>query len=185
MTAAGHPITERKAFWINAYNAFTIELILRNYPVASIRKISGPFGSPWKKRFFKIDGRDMSLDDIEHGILRERKEFQDARVHFALVCASKGCPPLQPFAFSADKLDDQLETVTKAYLTDPEKTPFNTSTDTISLIRIMDWYGGDFKRDAGSVKAFVKKYVPPVGEKTRIEFTPYDWSLNEPDRSQK
>ena len=173
---------DRKAFWINAYNAFTIELILENYPVSSIRKISGPFGSPWKKDFFKINGRSMSLDDIEHGILRKRKEFQDARVHFALVCASKGCPPLQPYAFTGDKLDEQLESIAHAYLTDPQKTFYDPASDTLRLNSIMKWYGGDFERDAGSLRKFIQKYRPQITDKTRIEFQDYDWTLNESEK---
>ena len=175
-------VTARKVFWINAYNAFTIELILQNYPVASIRKISGPFGSPWKRDFFAINGKKMSLDDIEHGILRKRKEFLDARVHFALVCASKGCPPLQSYAFSPDQLDDQLEKITHDYLTDPQKTPYDSSTDKLGLISVMKWYGSDFERDAGSLWKFVKRYRPQVRKKTRIEFLPYDWSLNDAEK---
>lgn len=174
---------ERKTFWVNAYNAFTIDLILQHYPIASIRKISGPFGSPWKKDFFKINGRNMSLDDIEHGTLRKRKEFQDARIHFALVCASKGCPPLQSFAFAGDKIDEQLETIARAYLTDSKKTVYDASSDTLRLNSIMKWYGGDFERDTGSLRKFLKKYLPQITDKTRIEFQEYDWLLNEPDKT--
>lgn len=170
---------DRKAFWINAYNAFTVELILRNYPVPSIRKISGPLGSPWKQDFFKINGRAMSLDDIEHGVLRKRKEFLDARVHFALVCASKGCPPLQSHAFTGDKLDAQLEAVTRAYLTDPHRTVYDSASDTLRLNSIMKWYDGDFERDAGSLRKFLQKYLPQITDKTKVVFQTYDWSLNE------
>lgn len=169
---------DRKAFWINAYNAFTIELILRHYPIKSIRDI-GILDTPWRKSFFKINGKEMSLNDIEHGTLRKRKEFLDARVHFALVCASKGCPPLQSFAFTGEKLDEQLESIARSYLTDPQKTTYDAATDTLRLNSIMKWYGGDFERDAGSLRKFIRKYLPLISDKTKIEFLTYDWSLNE------
>lgn len=163
---------EKLAFWINAYNAFTVELIIKNYPVKSIKDTGSLFSSPWSKEFIKILGKKMSLDDIEHGTIR--KKFKEARIHFAVNCASIGCPSLYQQAFMASKLDEQLEESTKHFLSNKKKNFVRNNT--YHLSKIFDWYGSDFKKYHGSVKSFVEKYL---GKADDIEFLDYDWSLNE------
>ncbi len=111
---------ERFAFYMNAYNAYTIKLILINYPVKSIKNTGSLLKSPWKISFVKIGGKTLTLDDVEHNILRPT--FQDARVHFAINCAAKDCPPLYPETFEGDIVDEQLEKNTRAFLNNREKT---------------------------------------------------------------
>lgn len=115
---------EKKAYWINAYNAFTLKLIIDNYPVKSIKDIGPsiqiPFvNTPWQKEFFKIGEQDMKLDRIEHDILR--KQFNDPRIHFTLVCASRSCPKLRNEAYEAARLDEQLNDQGRAFLADRSK----------------------------------------------------------------
>ncbi|MAZ48015.1 MAG: hypothetical protein CME65_05595 [Halobacteriovoraceae bacterium] len=163
---------EKLAFWINAYNAFTVQLIIKNYPVESIKDTGSLFSSPWSKEFIKLLGKKMNLDDIEHGTIREN--FKEARIHFAVNCASMGCPSLFQQAFVATKLDEQLEESTKYFLSNRKKNFIRKNT--YHLSKIFDWYGDDFKKYHGSVKKFVEKYL---GKAEDIEFLDYDWSLNE------
>ncbi|MGE3975319.1 MAG: DUF547 domain-containing protein [Bdellovibrionales bacterium] len=182
---------ERLAFLINAYNALTIQLIIDNYPgIKSIKDIrpsfslSNPTRSPWKIKFFKLFMEEHSLDDIEHEMIR--KKFKEPRIHFAVVCASKGCPPLRFEAYLADKLDMQLTEATKAFLKNGVYNRFDANENTLYLSSIFKWYGDDFVRTHGSVKSFVAPYIAKTpdesrliqNDKVKIKFLDYDWSLN-------
>ncbi len=175
---------ERMAFWINAYNAFTIRLVLDNYPIETIRSIGLLPGAAFRKEFIPLgkQGEEISLDTIEHEILRE--EFQDARIHFAIVCASKSCPALRSEAYRARDLTQQLDDAARGFLADASKNRLDAASGTLHLSPIFKWFRGDFERDAGSLEAFVARHArPPDAErirttKIRLVFLDYDWSLN-------
>lgn len=184
---------ERRAFLINAYNAHTVELILTQYPkLESIRDLGSFFTSPWKKDFFKLFGEAQTLDGIEHGLLRGAKDYDDPRIHFAVNCASVGCPALRPEAFRAADLDQQLEDQTQRFLRDRTRNRYDAKAGTLFLSPIFDWYGKDFDkpfRRAASVAAFVALYREAIGidastaarladGEIGVEFLEYDWSLN-------
>ena len=171
------------AFLTNAYNALTIKLVLDHYPVSSIKKIGGLFSSPWKKRFFKLLGEEHSLDDIEHEMLR--KQYSEPRIHFALVCASKGCPSLQNEAFVGKRLDAQLQNAARAFLGDTSRNRYDPPSKTLYVSSIFKWYGEDFVKKFGSLEAYLLPFFtkdsanrPNSGE-VSIQYLDYDWSLNE------
>lgn len=168
---------QKLAFWINAYNAFTVQIIIKNYPVKSIKEIkSGFFSSgPWKKEFIDLMGKKISLDEIEHGTIRV--EFDEPRIHFAVNCASIGCPSLLQESFKASKLEDQLQRVTDNFLTNKSKN--YVKGDTLYLSKIFDWYGDDFNKKHGSFKKFVIKSLNLSQKDYSVEFNNYDWDLNE------
>lgn len=176
---------QKLAFWINAYNAYTIKLILDNFPVKSIRSIGLLPLAGFRRTFIPMDrlrGRTLSLDDIEHQILR--KELREPRVHFAIVCASKSCPVLRSEAYRAAELERQLDDAAQTFIRDSTRNRFNPSTRTLYLSSIFKWFGEDFDRAAGSVTAFVSRYAgQPVQSalregRLRVEYLDYDWSLN-------
>lgn len=169
------------AFWINAYNAYTLDLILEHYPVTSIKEIGStikiPFVSTaWDIKFINIGGVEYDLNNIEHGIIR--KEFDEPRIHFALVCAAVSCPKLQNRAYFPESLDDQLTEATKDFLADPSKNEFKSSKKA-TLSKIFNWYGGDFNND-GTLIEYLNQYAATKLEKNaRIDWKDYDWALNE------
>jgi hypothetical protein len=170
---------DQYALYINAYNAYTIKLILENYPVESIKDIGGWFGSPWKIEFCKICGEVYTLDDIEHNILRPT--FKDPRVHFAVNCASKSCPPLISETYQGDILDQQLDENTIAFLNDPNNNYLEGNTLYVS--RIFKWFGGDFNNDEISfflkyAQGKLKEQLLARKDQINIEYLDYDWSLN-------
>ena len=172
---------EQMAYWINAYNAYTIRLILDNYPVKSIKDIGPktqiPFvNTPWAKKFFTIGGSKMSLDNIEHGTLR--KKFNDPRIHFALVCASISCPRLRNEAYTATKLDAQLDDQGRDFLNDPSKN--KVGKDKAELSNYFKWYKGDWKNNGQSVAKWVNKYSSTkMTDDTDVSFRDYNWNLNQ------
>lgn len=172
---------EQLAYWINAYNAFTIALILDHYPVKSIKDIgSGPLitfiNSPWDIKFIEIGGKTYDLNNIEHGIIR--KDFDDPRIHFALVCAAKSCPELRNEAYTGDLLNKQLEEETIAFINNPERNKL--SGKSAKLSKYFDWYKGDFEIKGKSVKDFINIYsTTKISRDTEIEFLEYNWELNE------
>lgn len=170
---------EIMAYWINAYNAFTVELILRNYPVASIKDIKNgvPFvNTVWDIKFINIEGAQFDLNNIEHGILRQ--DFNDPRVHFALVCASMSCPKLQNFAFTANDLENQLDRAAKEFINESFRNEINA--DEPKLSKLLDWYWGDFKNQYPSRAALINKYSSiSFPEKQSFDFLEYNWTLNE------
>jgi hypothetical protein len=172
---------EQMAYWINAYNAYTIRLILDNYPVKSIKDIGPknqiPFvNTPWAKKFFSIGGTKTSLDNIEHGTLR--KKYNDPRIHFALVCASISCPRLRNEAYTAAKLDAQLEDQGRDFLNDPTKN--KPGKDKAQLSNYFNWYKGDWKQNGQSVVKWVNKYsTTKITDNTDVSFLDYNWNLNQ------
>lgn len=170
---------EQKAFWINAYNAFTIKLIVDNYPVNSIKDIGGSIyrvNTPWAKKFIVIEGVDYSLDNIEHDILRPT--YNDARIHAAVNCASESCPVLYNHAFFGAKLDEQLTTVITNFIADSERNKITENK--LEISKIFTWFSGDFKKSEGSVIDFINKYSKiKVNENASIDYLDYTWGLNE------
>lgn len=159
------------AYWINAYNALTIDGVLRDDRFPGVRKVDRFF----ERRIYTVGGRKMSLDDIEHETLR--KQFNEPRIHFALVCASVSCPRLAPFAFEPEHLDEQLEARARLFVSEPRNV--SVSGSTVTLSKIFDWFRGDFK-PAGGVAAFLRARRSDVPAKPRFKYFDYDWSLNEP-----
>ncbi len=167
---------EKLAFWINVYNAYTVKLILNNYPLKSIKKIGGWFSSPWKIKFIKLFGKKISLDMIEHQIIR--KKFNEPRIHFAVNCASIGCPSLLTEAFVAKNLNEQLDKAAINFLNNPMKNKYDSKTNTLFLSKIFDWYGNDFNKKHGSYLEFVKKYIK-YPKDVKQKWLDYNWNLNE------
>ncbi len=169
---------EQKAYWINAYNAFTVSLILMHYPVKSIKDIAGKIykiNTAWDIQFINIGGKKYDLNNIEHGMLR--RKFNDPRIHFAIVCASMSCAKLRRDAYLAAKLDAQLDEAGKDFLNDKSKN--RISGDKAELSKYFSWYKGDFTKN-GSVENFINKYVTtPLSAGAKITYLDYDWSLNE------
>ena len=169
---------EQLAYWINAYNAFTIELVNQYYPVESIKDIKKgiPFiNSVWDLKFIQIEEATYDLNNIEHGIIRAR--FEEPRIHFALNCASFSCPQLHDRAFLPQQLEEQLEMVTKRFINDPTKNVIGT--EQVQLSKIFSWYGGDFKKNGTKID-FINQYATnKIPENAKLDFLPYNWSLNE------
>ncbi len=171
---------EQFAFYINAYNAWTIKLVLSDYPgIKSIRDLGSLFKSPWDIKIARLDGKKLTLDNIEHDILRPR--FKDPRVHFAVNCASKSCPPLLSEPYRGEVLDRQLNRVTGAFINDPARNRLEGSTLYVS--KIFDWYKEDFNDDiVGFFLQYAKgdmlKRLKEKGRDIEIEYLDYDWSLN-------
>jgi len=170
---------EALAYWINAYNAFTVQLIIRNYPVKSIKDIAGgiPFvNTPWDIKFIEIEGRKYDLNNIEHGIIR--KEFKEPRIHFALVCAAVSCPKLRNEAYIPEKLDAQLEEETRYFFNNPEKNRIGK--DEIVLSKLLKWYWGDFSDVAEDRVTYVNRYsTTKVNSDAEVDYMEYNWALNE------
>ena len=173
------PRNEQLALYINAYNAYTLKLILKNYPLDSIKDIGGWFKGPWKISFCKIGGKTFTLDEIEHEIIRPR--FKDPRVHFAVNCASKSCPPLISEPYQGSILDQQLDANTRGFLNDAEQNRLEGNTLYVS--KIFKWFGEDFGAD---VVGFFLKYaggdlknrLSAKRAQIKIEYLHYDWGLN-------
>ncbi len=168
---------QKLAFWINAYNAYTVKIILKNYPLKSIREISSGFFSsgPWKLDFITLLGKKMSLDSIEHDTIR--KKFDEPRIHFAVNCASMGCPSLLPEAFIASKLDSQLDSAALNFLENKSKNYLENKTLYVS--KIFKWYGDDFNKKHGNFIKYIVKTLNLPKKRYDIEFNSYDWKLNE------
>ena len=169
---------DRLAFLINLYNAATLRLILDHHPIASIRKI-GPVWDPnkaWKLPVVNIFGRTVSLNTVEHEMIRP--VFNEPRVHFALVCAAKGCPPLRSEAYDGARLSAQLDDQARIFLFQKAKNNADRGDETAYLSPIFRWYMEDFGGSKKSVLAFVKKWLP-VENDWKVAWTEYDWSLNE------
>lgn len=178
---------EQFAFWANLYNAKTIDIILDAYPVASIKDINlggsltAAFtGGPWKAKVLKVAGIDMSLDDIEHGVLRP--VFKDPRVHYAVNCASVGCPNLGTQSFTAAKLDAQLDDAARAYVNHPRG--FAVTDGEARASSIYSWFVADFGGDQAGVLRHIAKYSgetlkPKLKGITAIADYGYDWGLND------
>lgn len=161
---------ERLAWWINAYNAFTVKLIVDNYPAKSIQNFDG--GKTWDVKRIRLGGKKYSLDNIENDILRP--QFKDPRIHFAINCAAKSCPPLWNRAYTAANLDSTLEARAKAFVNDPNYNTLSASKARVS--RIFEWYAADF----GDIRQYLNKYATVrLKQSAVISFKEYDWGLNE------
>ena len=175
------------AFWINAYNALTLEGILRVYPTDSIRNHTAKlFGyNIWEDLPLWVGDRGYSLDTIEHQILRKLGE---PRIHFAIVCASVGCPTLRREAFTAEKLDGQLSDQARDFFARPKHFTFDPATRTATLSKILDWFGEDFGDSPGAIMRRIKPYLPvemrepATAAGVTLRYREYDWSLNDQAR---
>ncbi len=171
---------DRFAFYINAYNAWTIKLILTGYPgITSIKELARWPNTPWKKKICRINGEVISLDDIEHKILRPA--FEDPRVHFAINCASISCPPLRPEPYTGTILEQQLDDAAQSFINNPEQNFLDGKK--LYASRIFKWFSNDFKNDI--VGFFIthaqgnfKKELAREKDKIKIKYLKYDWSLN-------
>ena len=168
------------AFWINAYNALTIKGVLDHYPITSVRKVK-LFGGFFSRIKFQVGGRSYTLDNIEHDIIRY--EFSDPRIHFALVCASLGCPILESRAFVPETLEKRLDNATANFINNPEKVRLDRENSVLYLSQIFEWYAEDFEDTHSSVINFISEYLPEVDaafleEEVKIQYLEYDWSLN-------
>jgi len=184
------PKADRDAFLINAYNAATVQLVLTRYPrLQSIKQLGGLLSSPWKKPFVELLGKRRSLDDIEHRLLRGAADYRDPRIHFAVNCASIGCPALRPEAYTGAKLDVQLDDQTRRFLRDRSRNRHDASAKVMRVSRIFDWYGDDFSAHSGGISVFLARYPAELGVDSGTEqslrqgripmqFLDYDWSLN-------
>lgn len=183
---------EQLAYWINAYNAFTVKLIIDNYPTKSIKDIKSgiPFvNSVWDIKFINIEGKEYDLNNIEHTILR--KEFDEPRIHFVINCASYSCPKLHNRAYTAEGLEEQLVARTRDFFADKTKNCI-ISKDKVILSSIMKWYSTDFtdkglwswlfggKERSENLIKFINPYVDvELNEQANVEFMEYSWVLNE------
>lgn len=159
---------ESLAYWINAYNAYTVKLVLDNYPLKSIRDL----GEPWDRKWITLAGKTYSLNQIEHDIVRPT--FKEPRIHFALVCAAKSCPPLPNRAFTAENLNQLLQQRAKSFINNEELNV--TQEEVVRVSPLFDWY----KQDFGNVREYLNKYLAtdiPAGKD--ISYLDYDWGLNE------
>lgn len=170
---------EKKAFYVNAYNAMAIGIVLDRYPVKSIRDIDGAF----QKIRRRIGGQELSLDDIENRL----RELKDARIHFAIVCVSESCPPLAPAAYRAETISAELDRQGRSFVNDPKKNVIDRAGGRLVLSKIFDWNRQEFERDAGSLGRVLARYAsdpktaawlvsasaPPA------RYLDYDWSLNQ------
>jgi len=160
---------DKLAYWINAYNAMTVDLILRNYPLQSIKDIK----DPWEQRLWKLENKWYNLDEIEHQILRKMNE---PRMHFGIVCASFSCPKLQNKAFTASKLEAQLTNATKEFLSDKNRN--DISENSIKLSNIFKWFKKDFE-DNGSLIDFLNQYSDvKISKNAKKSYLDYNWNLN-------
>ncbi len=161
---------DKLAYWINAYNALTVDLIIRNYPVKSIKDIK----DPWDQRLWKLGEKWYNLNEIEHEILRKMEE---PRIHFAIVCASFSCPKLQNEAFTASKLEAQLTSATKEFLADTNRNEI--ASDRIKISKIFQWFSKDFKQD-GDLIDFLNKYSETeISSNAKKSYKDYNWDLND------
>lgn len=177
------PEAEKLAFYINAYNAYTVKLILNNFidgrPVDSIKDLGGFFSGPWKIEFCRIAGKIYTLDNIEHDIIRPN--FKEPRIHFAVNCASQSCPPLISEAYAGTTIDEQLQENTLKFINNNEFNRLNGNTLYVS--KIFKWFPEDFDNDiAGFFRQYaqgsLKSRLMKLGDEVTIKYLEYDWSLN-------
>lgn len=170
------------AFLMNLYNAGTLKLITDHYPISSIKKIGGFFSGPWDQKVISLFGKTTTLGSIEHDLLR--KNYQEPRLHFAIVCAAVGCPPLRAEAYTAEKLNVQLEEQGRLFLRSESKNRVDVKKRTLHLSPIFKWFDDDFEAKSGTVQKFVTPYFKPTDQaalqsgRWKIKYTRYDWSLN-------
>jgi len=163
-------IDVKKAYWINVYNAFTVQLIIENYPLKSIKDLR----RPWDQSFIEIGGEKITLNTIEHKILRP---MGDPRIHFAIVCASQSCPKLLNHAYEPSTLEDQLKNVTTVFINDPLKNNINKSS--VKISKIFKWFKTDFPKREAFI-AFLNSYSNiKILAQADVDYLNYNWGLNE------
>ncbi len=175
---------EKLAFWINAYNILTIDLVTRNYPIEGINQIGSFFSPVWDLEVLTIEGRALSLGEIEHDILRKMNE---PRIHAAIVCASISCPPLARTPYRARTIDADLSSAMRTWLGNPDKgVAIDRESRTVRLSKIFDWFEEDFESNGGvleTIAAYLSKddaaWLRQHGRSARIRYLAYDWSLND------
>lgn len=173
---------ERLAYWINAYNAFTIQIVIRHYPIDGIKDIASGLNIPfvsttWDIKFITIGGEKINLNRIEHGIIR--KEFDEPRIHFAVNCASISCPVLLDEAYVADKLDDQLDKQSQQFINDSSRNDVKSAQEA-SVSKLFTWFSGDFKDEDRTVVDFINQYSKvKLNKDASLSYLDYDWSLND------
>lgn len=187
--AWSHP--EQLAYLINAYNAWTVEFILTQYPdLDSIKDLGSFFSSPWSKEIVSLFGEQVSLDDIEHEMIRGWGRYNEPRIHFAVNCAAIGCPALAAQAFTGDNLEELLDKNTRLFMSDSQRNYF--SNGRFYLSKIFDWYEEDFEKGWNgydSLAEFVADYQQELdlssegqsalsNNRFRVRYTTYDWGLN-------
>jgi len=192
------PAEERLAFLINAYNAFTVELILTAYPeLESIKDLGSFFSSPWKKEFFTLLGKQRNLDDIEHGMIRVPGAYDEPRIHFAVNCASVGCPALRNEAYVANRLTQQLEDNAVRFFSDRNRNRYNRDKERLEVSELLDWYEDDFQQGylgIHSLAELLARYADYLADREEdrqnissasvpIRFLDYDWQLNDVSRT--
>lgn len=187
------PGKERLALYINAYNAYTIELINRKGERDSIRNVNKTLGlklkGPWKEELAAVGGKTYALDTLEHDIVR--KQFKEPRIHFALVCAAMSCPALRSEAYTGAKLDAQLDDQARLFLLrSPEKNRVDLKTGTLYVSKILDWYREDFGSTDAAVAGYVAGFYPEGPEKqlllsgrAKLAAVDYDWTLNSQEKA--
>jgi Protein of unknown function, DUF547 len=193
-TFDGFSKPQQMAFLINAYNAFTVELILTRYPkLASIKDLGSFVQSPWKKKDVPLLGAQVSLDHIEHDSLRAKGRYDDPRVHFAVNCASIGCPALREEAFVPERLEAQLEEQAQRFMADRSRNRYSAERDKVEVSKIFDWFAEDFRsgyKGVTSLNQFLGRYAnqladaPADREKLKagsvaVAYLDYDWKLND------
>lgn len=185
---------QQLAFLINAYNAFTVELILTRYPdLKSIKDLGSFVQSPWKKKFFRLLGQERSLDEVEHEMIRVPGVFDDPRIHVAVVCASVGCPMLRNEAYVAERLDGQLDDALRRFLSDRTRNRFDAAAGLLAVSKIFDWYRKDFElghRGYDTLQTVFARHAEVLGStpqaqadlragRYKLAFLDYDWALND------
>lgn len=178
------PQSDRLACLLNLYNAATLKLITDHYPLSSIRSIGVLPGAAWRDRRVRFGGQIMTLEYLENKIIRA--EYREPRIHFALVCAANGCPPLRSEAYAGARLNRQLDEQARQFLGESAKNHFDARTQTLHLSPIFQWYEADFTAAAGSLAEYVQRYLPrtqrdalAASQKVAVAFTKYDWALND------
>ncbi len=165
---------KEKAFWINVYNAYTLRIILDNYPLNSITKISNKGKTAWKTPFVKVAGKTYTLDHVEHEILR--KKFKDPRIHVGVNCASISCPKLANFAFTEENIESSLDALMKDFVNDSSRNKLTKKK--VQISEIFNWFKGDFTQQ-GSVVDYLNKYADvEINKKAKVSFLNYNWGLN-------
>ncbi len=180
VTITEYPRDEQFAYWVNLYNAATVQVIVENYPVDSITDIGVLGLGPWKDQFLTVEGRELSLDDVEHTILRPI--WQDVRIHYAVNCASIGCPNLALRAYRSDRLEEMLEQAATGFVNHPRA--FSRQDGELVASQIFEWYQSDWG-DEEDVLDHAREYANEdtasvIGDADAIDGYAYDWSLNEP-----
>ena len=169
------------AFLLNLYNASTVDLVAKEYPIKSIREIGSILRGPWKQPCVRIWGEATTLDHLEHDLLR--KMYREPRVHFALVCAARSCPPLRSEPYLGGRLEEQLEDQGRAFLSQTSKNRLDPVARVIYLSPIFQWFKGDFVAGGKSILEFVAPYFPEGSPRQlsgyRIHYTVYNWQLND------